>query len=99
MQVPFGEWLPDLPDHMNHGATQAKNVYPAVNSYRPWKSITTATANASDSGNGGSSVVGAYQINTGLDNFVETAEAAPQENQLILLLNCIMVRKLIQNYS
>ena len=32
MQVPFGEWLPDLPDHLNPGATQAKNVYPAVNS-------------------------------------------------------------------
>ncbi len=27
-------------------------------------------ANASDTGNGGSSVVGAYQLNTGLDNFV-----------------------------
>ena len=31
---------------------------------------TTVTANASDSGNGGSSVVGAYQINVGLDTFV-----------------------------
>jgi len=31
---------------------------------------TTVTANASDSGNGGSSVVGAYQINIGLDTFV-----------------------------
>ena len=30
----------------------------------------TVTANASDSGNGGSSVVGAYQINIGLDTFV-----------------------------
>jgi len=48
MQVPFGEWLPDLPDHINPGSTEAKNVYPAVNSYRPWKSITTATANALD---------------------------------------------------
>ena len=28
------------------------------------------TANASDSGNGGSSVVGAYQINVGLDVYV-----------------------------
>ena len=28
-------------------------------------------ANSSDSGNGGSSVVGAYQINVGLDVFVE----------------------------
>ena len=46
MQVPFGEWLPDLPDHVNPGATQALNVYPAVNSYRPWKSIATTSRNA-----------------------------------------------------
>ena len=32
----------------------------------------TVTANASDSGNGGSSVVGTYQINTGLDTFVKS---------------------------
>ena len=32
----------------------------------------TVTANASDSGNGGSSVVGAYQINVGLDVYVES---------------------------
>ena len=32
----------------------------------------TVTANGSDSGNGGSSVVGAYQINVGLDTFVES---------------------------
>ena len=32
---------------------------------------TTVTANASDSGNGGSSTVGVYQINSGLDVFVE----------------------------
>ena len=31
----------------------------------------TVTANSSDSGNGGSSVVGAYQINVGLDTYVE----------------------------
>jgi len=31
---------------------------------------TTVTANASDSGNGGSSVVGAYQLNVGLDVYV-----------------------------
>ena len=46
MQVPFGELLPVLPDHLNPGATAAKNVYPAANSYRPWKAVTTATANA-----------------------------------------------------
>tara|TARA_R100000353_G_scaffold3691_3_gene5740 strand:- start:557 stop:2452 length:1896 start_codon:yes stop_codon:yes gene_type:complete len=33
----------------------------------------TVTANSSDSGNGGSSVVGAYQINVGLDTYVSSA--------------------------
>jgi len=33
-------------------------------------SDSTVTANSSDTGNGGSSVVGVYQVNTGLDNFV-----------------------------
>src|SRR5210317_2067105 len=32
----------------------------------------TVTANSSDTGNGGGSVVGAYQLNTGLDNFVSS---------------------------
>ena len=46
MQLPFGEWLPDLPDHMNPGSTQAKNVFPAVNSYRPFNSISNTSSNA-----------------------------------------------------
>ena len=29
MQLPFGEWLPDQPDHLNPGATVATNVYHA----------------------------------------------------------------------
>jgi len=33
----------------------------------------TVTANASDSGNGGSNVVGTYQINVGLDTFVKSS--------------------------
>ena len=48
MQVPFAEWLPDLPDHANPGSTQAKNVYPAVNSYRPWRDIVNASSNGLD---------------------------------------------------
>lgn len=32
--VEFGEWLPDLPDYMNPGATVCKNVVPAGNSYQ-----------------------------------------------------------------
>ena len=33
----------------------------------------SATANSSDSGNGGSGVDGAYQLNTGLDNFIQSS--------------------------
>jgi hypothetical protein len=48
MQVPFGEWLPDLPNHFNPGATEAKNVFPAVNSYRPFNDIAVTSSNALD---------------------------------------------------
>jgi hypothetical protein len=37
----------------------------------------TVTANSSDSGNGGSSVVGTYQINVGLDTYVSSAGWGP----------------------
>ena len=33
MQVPFGEWLPDQPDHLKKGANVATNVYYAPVSY------------------------------------------------------------------
>ena len=46
MQLPFGEWLPDLPDHVNPGATQARNVFPAVTSYRPFNNIAATSSNA-----------------------------------------------------
>ena len=48
MQLPFGEWLPDLPDHANPGSTQAKNVFPAVNSYRPFNGIAATSSNGLD---------------------------------------------------
>lgn len=32
--IPFAEWLPDQPDHANPGATEAKNVIPAEQSYK-----------------------------------------------------------------
>ena len=47
---------------------------PSVNTYTftaKDTSGTTVTANASDSGNGGAGVDGAYQINIGLDNYVQ----------------------------
>ena len=39
MQLPFGEWLPDQPDHLNPGATVATNVYHAQSSYKPVKGL------------------------------------------------------------
>ena len=32
MQLTFGEWLPDQPDHLNPGATVATNGYHAQTS-------------------------------------------------------------------
>lgn len=37
--VPFGEWLPDLPDRDNPGATEAKGVFAEARSYRPWRDL------------------------------------------------------------
>lgn len=37
----FGEYLPDLPDFMNPGVTEAKNVIPSANSYEPFPSQVT----------------------------------------------------------
>ena len=48
MQVPFGEWLPDIPDHLNKGATTATNVFPAAVSYKPFKT-SQQKSNALDS--------------------------------------------------
>lgn len=39
--IPFGEWLPDLPDLGNPGATVAKNVVPEGMSYRSFPSLNT----------------------------------------------------------
>jgi hypothetical protein len=38
--IPFGEWLPDLPDLANPGATVAKNVVPDAGSYRSFPKLT-----------------------------------------------------------
>ncbi len=37
--IPVGEWRPDLPALDNPGSTEAKNVIPAANSYRPFPSL------------------------------------------------------------
>ena len=51
MQIPFGEWLPDQPPHLNPGANTAKNVYYAINSYKPFPSLVAYSADS-----GGASV-------------------------------------------
>ena len=39
MQVPFGEWLPDQPEHGKKGANIATNVYHAANTYKRFPSL------------------------------------------------------------
>jgi hypothetical protein len=41
--VPFGEWLPDLPEYNNPGALLAKNVIPQLDSYRGLNSLSSFT--------------------------------------------------------
>lgn len=43
LEIPFGEWLPDLPPHRNPGALEARNVIPRVNSYGPVRSLLAFT--------------------------------------------------------
>ena len=45
--VPFGEWLPDLPEVGHTGATVAKNVVPSEGAYKPLPSL-IATNDALD---------------------------------------------------
>ena len=45
MQLPFGEWLPDQPKHLNKGANVAHNVYYALQSYKPFKSLVSYSPN------------------------------------------------------
>ena len=45
MQVPFGEWLPDQPDHLKKGANVATNVYYAQNSYKRFPSLVDYSSN------------------------------------------------------
>ena len=45
MQVPFGEWLPDQPEHLNPGANVAKNVYHAQKTYKRFPSLVNYSSN------------------------------------------------------
>src|SRR5690606_32055624 len=44
--IEFGEFLPDLPAFENPGATEAKNVYPALKSYRPIGALQDVSSSA-----------------------------------------------------
>ena len=46
MQIPFGEWLPDQPEHNNPGANVANNVYFAASSYKRFPSLVNYSTNA-----------------------------------------------------
>ena len=45
MQVPFGEWLPDQPEHGKQGANVATNVYHAANTYKRFPSLVAYSSN------------------------------------------------------
>ena len=45
MQVPFGEWLPDQPEHLKQGANVATNVYHTINSYKRFPSLVAYSTN------------------------------------------------------
>ena len=45
MQIPFGEWLPDQPKHLNPGANVANNVYHAMSSYKRFPSLVSYSSN------------------------------------------------------
>jgi hypothetical protein len=45
MQIKFGEWLPDQPQHLNPGANVATNVYYALNSYKRFPSLVDYSSN------------------------------------------------------
>ena len=71
MQVPFGEWLPDQPEHLNPGANVAKNVYYALQGYKPFKSLVSYSSNTISSNSKGA---GSFRDNTNtVYNFVATS--------------------------
>jgi len=43
VEIPFGEWLPDVHPINNPGSTTAKNVIPLVEGYAPLKSLAVGT--------------------------------------------------------
>jgi hypothetical protein len=72
MQIPFGEWLPDQPEHNNPGANVANNVYYALNSYKRFPSLVNYSTNALPKDSRGA---GSFRDNTNtVFNFVATQD-------------------------
>ena len=70
MQIPFGEWLPDQPEHLNPGANVATNVYYALNSYKRFPSLVNYSSNNISANSRGA---GSFRDNAGnVYNFVAT---------------------------
>ena len=70
MQVPFGEWLPDQPEHNKQGANVANNVYYAANTYKRFPSLVNYSSNTTSTDSKGA---GSFRDNSNnVFNFVAT---------------------------
>ena len=70
MQIPFGEWLPDQPEHKTQGANVATNVYYALNSYKRFPSLVNYSSNTTSTDSKGA---GSFRDNSNnVFNFVAT---------------------------
>ena len=71
MQVPFGEWLPDQPEHGKQGANVANNVYHAANTYKRFPSLVSYSGSSTTSTD--SKGAGSFRDNSNtVYNFVAT---------------------------
>jgi len=73
MQVPFGEWLPDQPDHNKQGANVATNVYYAANTYKRFPSLVSYSGSSTVAKD--SRAAGSFRDNSNtVYNFVSTKD-------------------------
>ena len=70
MQIPFGEWLPDQPEHGKKGANVATNVYHAQSTYKRFPSLVDYSSNTTSTDSKGA---GSFRDNSNtVYNFVAT---------------------------
>ena len=73
MQVPFGEWLPDQPEHNKNGSNVANNVYYAAQSYKRFPSLVSYSGSSNVVKN--STGAGSFRDNSNtVYNFVSTKD-------------------------